>query len=290
MSHSPNISAGFDLKSRLGFSEYSPAMKVGEVAAKCKQYGLAAYQISGDFSINFPENIDTGDRRAAADFNRSNNITLHFHAPGDIPMASRHQAIRYGGIDRLKEFIALAIDLGAWSFIFHPGRFAFYKISTDKLVMAHKNIPEDYYKRFLDSALRVVDYAEGRIELLLENTYGFTEPVIEAIDKFLESPATGLVWDIGHMVQQNKISSPNRPDSDSTAEFISARLAHIKLAHIHDISGKKGHLALGTGILDIASFVEIISKLNIQMIIEVLSDKDLQTSLKYLESLTIKRH
>jgi len=289
LSHSLNIPANNDLKQKLGFSEYSPALKVSEVAAKCSQYGLAAFQISGDYSINFPENVNKDDCQAVANFNRSNNITLHFHAPGDIPMASRHQAIRYGGIDRLKEFIALAIDLGARSFIFHPGRFAFYKISTDKLVMAHKNIPEEYYKRFLDSALRIVDYAEGRIELLLENTYSFTDPVIKVIDKFLESPSTGLVWDIGHMVQQNKISSQNQSNDNSTGEFFSARLAHIKLAHLHDISGKRGHLALGTGILDIASFVDIIGKLNIQMIIEVLSDKDLQTSLKYLESLTIKR-
>jgi len=288
LNHPLNILTNSDLKSRLGFSEYSRSLKVRDVAAKCIEYGLAAYQISGDFTINFPESVNTDDRQAAADFNRSNDITLHFHAPGDIPLASRHDAIRYGGIDRLKEFIALAIDLNARSFIFHPGRFAFYKISTDKLVMAIKNIPEAYYRRFFDSALRLVDFAAGRIELLLENTYGFADPVIDVIDKFLELPSTGLVWDIGHMTRHNRISTQNRSIGESAGDFFSERLEQIKLAHIHDVSGNKGHLALGTGVLDIASFIDIISKLNTQMIIEVFSDKDLQTSLKYLESLAIE--
>jgi len=288
LSHSLNISINKDLKSKLGFSEYSHSMKVSDVAAKCKQYGLAAYQISGDFSINFPENVNKDDRRAVADFDNSNDINLHFHAPGDIPMASRHNAIRYGGVDRLKEFIALAIDLGAKSFIFHPGRFAFYKISSDKLVMANKNIPDVYYQRFLDSALRLADFAAGRIELLLENTYGFTAPIINVIDKFLESPCTGLVWDIGHMIRHNSTFGQSQSVA-GTAEFFSERLKYIKLAHLHDVSGKRGHLALGTGVLDIPSFIDIISKLNIQMIIEVFSEKDLHASLKYLESLASKR-
>ncbi len=289
MSQSLDISADYGLKSKLGFSEYSPGTKALDAASKCAGYGLAAFQISGDFTINFPENISADDRRAVVDFNRSNGITLHFHAPSDIPMASRHKPIRYGGVDRLIEYIALAIDLGAASFIFHPGRFAFYKISTNKLVMANKNIPDVYYKRFLDSALRLIDFAAGRIELLLENTYGFTDPVINVIDKFLESPATGLVWDIGHDVLQNRLANPNKSTAADTAGFFSERLKHIKLAHLHDISGKRGHLALGTGLLDIVSFIDIISKMDIQMIIEVLSEKDLQTSLNYLESLANKR-
>jgi sugar phosphate isomerase/epimerase len=284
-----NLSANLDVSDRLGFSEYSQVTKIIDVARKCCQMGLTAYQITGDFRINFPENISGDDRREILKFNRANDINLHFHAPGDIPLASRHQPLRLGGINRLTEFIGLAIEMGARSFIFHPGRFAYYKISSGAIVMADGKIPEVYFERFLDSVTRMVEFADGKIDLLLENTYGFSSQVIDTIDKFLELPATGLVWDIGHMNEKMAALKAKNIDPNRMAQFFADRLDHIKLAHLHDVSNGKGHLPLGTGIVNVSAFIEAISQLNIEMIIEVFSDQDLKTSLDYIESLSIKK-
>ncbi|MCP4583013.1 MAG: TIM barrel protein [candidate division Zixibacteria bacterium] len=276
------------LADRVGFSEYSQRASIIDVAGKCRLMGLAAYQITGDFRINFPENVSEGDRRKIHEFNRENNIHIHFHAPGDIPLASRHEPLRLGGVKRLTEFIELAIELGAASFIFHPGRFAYYKISSGAIVMADRKIPEVYFERFLDSVSRLVDFAGGKIDLLLENTYGFSNQVIETIDRLLELPATGLVWDIGHMSEKIPALKARKTDPNQMAQFFADRLGKIKLAHIHDVSNGKGHLPLGTGALNIPAFLEVISQLNIEMIIEVFSEQDLKTSLNYIESLSVK--
>jgi len=284
-----NSTVNLKLNERLGFSEYSQVIKVLDVARKCSQFGLAAYQITGDYKINFPENVSGDERREIYDFNRENSIHVHYHAPGDIPLASRHQPLRLGGVKRLTEFIELAIEMGARSFIFHPGRFAYYKISSGAIVMADRKIPEIYFDRFLDSVARLVDFADGKIELLLENTYGFSNQVIETIDKFLRLPATGLVWDIGHMSERASAFRAKKIDPNRMAQFFADRLKYIKLAHIHDVAGGKGHLPLGTGTVNIPAFIEAISQLNIEMIIEVFSEQDLKTSLDYIETLKVTK-
>lgn len=270
----------------IGYGEYSPKIKAREAALKGIELGLAAVQLSGDFLINFPENILETERQRTKEIITLNNINLHFHSPSDIPLASRHEPIRQGGLQRLEEYIDLAVDLGASSFIFHPGRFAFYKIGSGKIVFAEKSIPKSYYDRFYNSTSRLVDYADGRIQLLLENTYLFTKPIIDIIDKFLEKPFTGLVWDIAHIRSGDGF---NRDNENHIAQFFSDRLKSIKLAHIHDAVRGRSHLPLGAGSLDIVSYIDIFRNLNIEMIIEVLSDKDLQTSLEFIESLELKK-
>jgi len=271
------------IQNLIGFSEYSPKIKPLAVAEKCCQLGLSAFQLTGDYAVNFPENITQDDRREVKEFIQQHDIHLHYHAPSDIPLASRHKQLRLGGLERLAEFIELAVDMGAVSFIFHPGRFAFYKIDSGQIMMATKNIPESYFERFYDSVLRLAEYADKRINLLLENTHRFNENIIKVIDKFLNLPFTGLVWDIGHMHAKSNSNQSN----DNIADFFSDRLRYIKLAHIHGIDNKRGHLPLGSGSLDFRPYIDILKSLDIEMIIEVYTDRDLQKSLQYVDSIEV---
>lgn len=276
------------LNSRLGFSEYSSRIKALDVAVKCVELGLFVYQISGDLVINFPKNISGDERKQLRQYNNDHDLRLHFHAPTDIPLASRHEKLRLSGVDSLCEFIELALECGAKSFIFHPGRFAYYRIGSGQVVVANKNIPEIYFERFYDSVTRLAKCADGEIDLLLENTYDFSDSLIEIVDRFLGLQSTGLVWDIGHMQRSMMISKRNKIDPNHIADFFSRRLEHIKLAHIHDINAGKGHLPLGTGSLNLAPFLEVLSNLDIDMIIEVFSENDLKASIEYIDSLTVQ--
>ena len=278
-----------DIKTKLGFSEYSARVPALKAAAKCLNFGLSACQLSGDFQVNFPENLGGNQRLAIRRFNEQKGLRLYFHSPTDIPLASRHKHLRLGGVERLFEFMDLAADLGARAFIFHPGRFAFYKISTGKIVITDREIPEIYFERFYDSVRRLADYNRGRLDLLLENTYSFSEKLIEVVDRYLELPSTGLVWDIGHMQHSMIISQNRKTETRAIADFFSGRLKRIKLAHIHDVTARQGHLALGTGNIDLAPYIDILTSLGIDMIIEVFTEKDLKASIEFIETLTLKR-
>ena len=129
-------------KCGIGFAEYSPRVSALEAVHKCLNRGLSAVQISGDFPINFPENIVSADRKTIRNLIEAEKINLHLHAPSDIPLAGRHDQIRLGGLQRLAEFIEMAVEMGAKSFVFHPGRFAYYRIGSGRIVMAEKKVNE----------------------------------------------------------------------------------------------------------------------------------------------------
>lgn len=276
-------------KCGIGFAEYSPRVNALEAVHKCLGLALNAVQISGDLPINFPENIGSDDRKTIRNLIEAENINLHLHAPSDIPLAGRHDQIRLGGLQRLAEFIELAVEMGVKSFVFHPGRFAYYRIGSGRIEMAEKKVPQIYFERFFDSASRLVDIASGRLDLLLENTHVFSADFIEVIDRFLGLPKTGLAWDIGHMVNKSRRDPGDKAKATIAADFFAARLDNIKLAHLHDVTSGRSHLALGRGHLNIASYYDIFRRLNIEMIIEVFSESDLDESLAYLQSLEVKK-
>ncbi len=267
------------VKSYLGYSEPSPEISPLAAAEKCAKAGFSVLQIVGDYPVNFPENVKRSERKQLRNFIKKNKLRLHFHGPHDIPLASRHESVRKGGINRLKEYAQLAIDLGAKTLIIHPGRFAVYKISTGKLALTQKNIPRIYIEKFYDSISRLVKFSGNKTQILLENTYGFPPDLVEFVDKFLKLKGSGLVWDIAHG------ANDLRHDREKAAAFISERLKFVKLIHLHDIDKTRGHLALGAGNLNIAEYIEIIRELKSDTIIEVLSDEDLKLSIDYIDSL-----
>lgn len=270
---------GADLRPFLGFSEFSSQTSPKEAADRCLRLGLSAFQLVGDFPINFPEFTPPAFRKEVKEYISQKGLRLHFHSPHDIPLATRHDRIRQGGIERMKEFVQLAIDMGASTFVIHPGRFAVYKMSTGSIVLDHKNIPQSYYDRFSNSFRSIVDFAAGRLSVLLENTHGFSDRLCQLIDEFLELDGVGLAWDIAYAAKGDAVNSGR------AAEFISKRLAGVKLIHLHDYSRGRGHLALGTGELKIKSYIDIIAELKIDTILEVFSEADIVKSLDYIDSL-----
>jgi sugar phosphate isomerase/epimerase len=267
------------VKSYLGYSEPSPEIGPLAAAEKCVQAGFSVLQLVGDYPVNFPENVKRAERKQLRNLVKKNKLRLHFHGPHDIPLASRHESVRKGGINRLKEYAQLAIDIGAKTLIIHPGRFAVYKISTGKLALTQKKIPRTYIEKFYDSISRLVKFAGNKTQILLENTYGFPPDLVEFVDKFLKLKGSGLVWDIGHG------ANDQRGDREKAAAFISERLKHVKLIHLHDINKTRGHLALGQGDLNIAAYIDIIFELKSDTIIEVLSEEDLKSSIDFIDTL-----
>ncbi len=268
-----------DLRPFLGFSEFSSQTSPKEAADRCLRLGLAAFQLVGDYPINFPEFTPPAFRKEVKEYISQKGLRLHFHSPHDIPLASRHDRIRQGGIERMKEYVQLAVDMGASTFVIHPGRFAVYKMSTGSIVLDQKIIPKSYYDRFSNSFCNIVEFAAGRLSVLLENTHGYSDQLCQLIDGFLDLDGVGLAWDIAYTAKMDSLD-PNR-----AAEFISKRLSKVKLIHLHDYAKGRGHLALGTGKLKIKPYLDIIAELKTDTIIEVFSEADLVRSIAYIQSL-----
>jgi sugar phosphate isomerase/epimerase len=208
-------------------------------------------------------------------------IGLCFHSPSDIPLMNRHERIRMAGLDRFFEMIDLAVDMGGEYFIFHPGRLAFYSLSSRKIFFMEQRYPERTSELFTDSLTRLLAHCEGRINLCIENTHSISSPFLKVIGELTSKVGLGLVWDAGHTEQ---LSEPHR---SQLIKFFQEHIGQIKLAHLHDIDNGADHKSLGSGQLDIVKYLEIFNAMSIDVILEIFPESELIKSVEYLRKLVV---
>jgi sugar phosphate isomerase/epimerase len=241
--------------------------------------GFDIVQLSIDSPRLFPENLDETERNEIRDCFEEKNIALCFHGPSDIPLMNRHDIIRDAGVKRLLELVDLAIELGGQSFIFHPGRLAFYSAGSNKVVFMEDRLPSGRLGYFSDSLIRLLDHAAGRISLCIEYTHNMPPGLLDIISRLLGERGMNLAWDIGY----TDILPPNR--RAQMLKFYNDNIRHVKIFHVHDITESGGHRALGTGSVNLPAYLDIISAVNADMILEVFPEKELIESVDYLNGL-----
>jgi len=135
---------------------------------------------------------------------------------------------------------------------------------------------EEYKQQYLDKLAVFRDLCESAvgnsgIMICVENTDAFEHNFgLESLDLLFESPVFGLTFDIGH---------------DASSGFkqrlaIDRHIPKLRHMHIHDANpGKRqDHMALGTGELDLAAYVELAVLRGCTTVIEVKTVQGLRDS------------
>ena len=150
----------------------------------------------------------------------------------------------------------MAVEMGAEYYILHPGRLAFYSLSSQKVFFMEQRYPERVGELLVKSLECLLDSSRGRIELCIENTHTFSSPFLKIISGLTSNKGLRLVWDVGHTEQ---LPDPQR---SQLIAFFQQNIMSVKLAHLHDIDGSTDHKALGSGRLNVASYLEIFNALS----------------------------
>lgn len=137
-----------------------------------------------------------------------------------------------------------------------------------------------YYAKYRERMLRFRDacteaIGDSGIVICLENCGGYQDFQKKGIDLLLESPAFGLTLDIGHSHAAERIDEP----------FIEERMDRLRHLHIHDALGKRNHLGLGDGEVDIARYLRLAEKKNCRCVLETKTVAALRASVDYLRNL-----
>lgn len=142
----------------------------------------------------------------------------------------------------------------------------------------HKVFLFDVYReRYLDDMRIFRDQCEAEIggenvKICIENSDGFTDFHMEAIDLLLESPVFGLTYDIGH---NHGIGGTDEPVILERQE----RLTHF---HFHDAKGKKNHLPLGAGEIDVGRYLTLAKERSCRIVLETKTVEGLRESLEWM--------
>lgn len=234
--------------------------------------GFNAVEINMNVPMFFPENYSKEDRLNIKNYTSHKGIVLTLHAPEDISLLQLQEDITQAVISRFKTIIQFGIDIGAKNLTLHVGPSVCFTLIDRKSYMEESY--ENEYKKILKSNLKeIIDFAEDKIKICVENSGRFPKKVVqETVQELLDSDNLYLTWDIGHSLE-NKYEE---------IQFFIKNIDKIRTCHIHDNNGKSDHQVPGTGLIDFNWHFNLMKDKPIVYIVEVRPREKAAESLKAL--------
>ncbi|NLM03405.1 MAG: sugar phosphate isomerase/epimerase [Clostridiales bacterium] len=248
---------GKDIFNRLGYAATLGEKNIFTVIDFAKERGYRAIEINLNVPAFFPEKYNLEDRQKIREKIEEEGIILSFHAPEDIPLYHLHENVRKAGLERFKECIDFAKDIGGKKITIHPGESVCFT-QTDKKIYLIDVYAKEYKKIFRESLIELRDHAKDEVEVCIENVGNFNQLIKDVLEELIPQGGLYLTWDIGH-------SYGKQEDID----FFKKNREYIRNCHIHDHNGKQDHQVIGDGNIDFIEYFQILKDMDTSFIIEV---------------------
>lgn len=240
-------------------------------AALCKELGLDFIELN----MNLPQYqtgaVDAAHFKAVAD---RYGLFYTIHLDENLNVSDFNPYIAEGYRRTVAETISLAKQLGAPVLNMHLSRGVYFTL-PDKKVYLFSEYKESYLKSIRAFRLMCEEaIAEDDMRICIENCDGYQSFQKEALEILLASPVFGLTFDVGH---NHSCGGPDEP-------YILAHKAHLHHIHLHDASGRKNHLALGTGELDLGNYLALAGERNCRVVLETKTIEGLKQSVDWMRN------
>ncbi len=136
----------------------------------------------------------------------------------------------------------------------------------------------EYKEQYLESIAKFREMCgntvgENNIQICIENCDGFEDFQKGAVELLLESKVFALTFDVGH----------NHGIGGTDEVFIMKHKDRLRHIHLHDASGKKNHLPLGTGEVDIEKYLSLANEQHCRVVLETKTIDGLKQSVEWLK-------
>jgi len=199
-------------------------------------------------------------------------IYYTIHLDENLNVSDFNPYIAEGYRRTVRETIGLAKELGAPILNMHLSQGVYFTLPDKRVYLF-----DEYRAQYLKSILKFRNECEKEIvdadlKICVENSSGYQDFQIEALGILLESSVFGLTFDIGH---NNGIGGADEP-------VILAHKDKLMHLHVHDSIGKKNHLALGTGELDLEKYLSLADETASRVVLETKTIAGLKESVKWM--------
>ncbi|MBP5552121.1 MAG: sugar phosphate isomerase/epimerase [Spirochaetales bacterium] len=243
---------------------------IEEHARFCSENGLDFYEINLAFPWFQSDKIDADDllrikKKYGIDY------TVHFH--DEINPFDFCPEMRAGCLKNVEYVIGLARRIGAKRINMHLLNGTYSAVKGEKIYAY--GLCEDEYLTYVKEFIALVESEMKGMDCIfcIENTSGYRFYHKHAVELMLSSPVFGLTFDIGH----------NYKASEDDESFILSHADRLRHFHIHDVTAKSNHVALGTGVLDVDRYLEMAKEYDCPVVIEVKESTSLRDSLDYMK-------
>lgn len=238
----------------------------------CKKLGLNFVELN----MNLPgyQVNCLGNTRYFKELAENTGIYFTIHLDENLNIADFNQAVSNAYMETVKQTIEAAKLLDVPVINMHINHGVYFTL-PDRKVYLFKEYFNQYLEKFQEFCKLCEECAgTGNIKICIENTDGFKDYEKEVIEMLLESSVFALTWDIGH----------SNACKDIDEEFIIKHKDKLKHFHIHDSCGRKDHMALGTGEIDLKQRMEIARRHKCRCVIETKTVKALEESVLWLKN------
>ncbi len=249
---------------------------IAECAEVARRASLDFIEINTSFPQYLPENLDVSELRKIAE---ENNLFYTIHADEQLNPFDFNPLVSKCYFEVMKDTVRFAKELKIPVINIHLQK-GVYVTLPGKVILLTDVYREQYMERVREFiAMCEEEIGTDDLKIAIENVDSnpFTESQLDALELFMQSPVFRLTLDVGHEV------CLGYKDSHVFAKYPD-RLCHL---HLHDSDGKKPHLALGDGNLNIEEKLSELKHGN-TCLLEVKTIEGLEKSAKYLAERGLK--
>lgn len=237
----------------------------------CKELGFNFIELNMNLPQYQLENIDVEKFNK---LQKENNIFFTIHLDENLNVSDFNNYVADAYLKTVLDTIEIAKKLDIKILNMHLSKGIYFTLPDEKVYLF-----EQYKELYLHSITQFRNKVEKAIEnsnikICIENTNGYTDFQIQAIDILLQSPVFALTFDIGH----NHCIGGNDEKIIMKREY---KLSHL---HLHDAQDKKDHMTLGTGNVNVEKYIELSKKHNCTVVLETKTVEALKKSVKWLKN------
>lgn len=211
-------------------------------------------------------------RKGSSCPNYDAGIYYIIHLDENLNIADFNKTVADAYLKTVKRTIDTAQRLHAPILNMHMNHGVYFTLPDRKVPLFEK-----YFDRYMESFQRFREICERQIgtsgiKICIENTEGFRTYEEKAIEFLPQSKDFALTWDIGHSAVCGNVDEP----------FLMAHENRLQHFHIHDSLGKKNHLTLGTGEIDLRQRLSLAKKHKCRCVVETKTIAALRQSMQWL--------
>lgn len=242
-----------------------------ECAALCRALGLQFVELNMNLPQYQPGRIRAEELQAIAEKYR---IYYTIHLDENLNVSDFNPYVAEAWRRTVRETIRLAGEISAPVLNMHLPRGVYFTLPDQKMYL-FAQYKAQYLRSMKDFRDMCSEEAQGQdVRICVENSSGYADFQIEALDLLLQSPVFGLTFDIGH----------SHATGGQDASVILARKTRLCHFHLHDAAGRRDHLPFGEGEIKLSKYFALAGAYAPRAVLETKTIEGLQRSVTWLRS------
>lgn len=228
---------------------------IEECCALAHELGLCFVELNANFPSCLLERLDPAELHQLT---RRYGVYFTLHIEEECDPFAYNSAVREAWLKSVRRALETAAALRMPTVNMHFPR-GVYVTLPDRKVFLYEQYQAEFQQGLTAFRALCEEALDGTsTRIAIENTSGWKPHEQRAIAFLLESPVFGLTLDIGHCHGTDNADEPFFRAHDD-------RLIHM---HGHDALGRKDHLALGDGEIDLAERFDWAARRNARVVLE----------------------